>query len=67
VTAARQLVDQAVTGSAVLGDKSYDVDWIVDLVQNQGGRANIHCSTSNFRLEAGSGIEPLYEDLQSSA
>ena len=41
VTAARQLLDQAVTGSVVLGDKSYDADWIVDLIQDQGGRANI--------------------------
>jgi transposase len=41
VTAAHQLLDQAVTGSVVLGDKSYDADWIIDLVQNQGGHANI--------------------------
>jgi transposase len=41
VTAARQLLDQAVAGSVVLADKSYDVDWIVDLVQSQGGQANI--------------------------
>jgi transposase len=41
VTAARQLLDQAVAGNVVLGDRSYDADWIVDLVQSQGGRANI--------------------------
>ena len=41
MTAARQLLDQAVAGSVVLADKSYDVDWIVDLVQSQGGQANI--------------------------
>jgi transposase len=41
VTAAHQLLDQAVAGSVVLADKSYDVDWIVDLVQSQGGQANI--------------------------
>jgi transposase len=41
VTAAHQLLDQAVAGSVVLADKSYDADWIVDLVQSQGGQANI--------------------------
>jgi transposase len=41
VTAARQLLDQAVVGSVVLADRSYDVDWVVDLVRSQGGRANI--------------------------
>jgi transposase len=41
VTAVRQLLDQTVAGSAVLGDRSYDVDWVIDLVQSQGGRANI--------------------------
>jgi transposase len=41
VTAAHQLLDQTVTGSVVLGDKIYDADWIVDLVQSQGGLANI--------------------------
>lgn len=41
VTAARQLLDQAVGESIVLGDRSYDADWVVELIEQQGGRANI--------------------------
>jgi transposase len=49
VTAARQLLDQAVAGSVVLADKSYDADWIVELVHSQGGRANIPMYTNRKR------------------
>jgi len=49
VTAARQLLDQAVAGSIVLADKSYDADWIIDLVESQGGSANIPMYTNRKR------------------
>jgi transposase len=41
VTAARDLLDQSVRKSVVMGDKAYDADWIVELIEQQGGRANI--------------------------
>jgi transposase len=41
VTAARDLLDQTVAKSIVMGDKAYDADWVVELIEQQGGRANI--------------------------
>jgi transposase len=41
VTAVRDLLDHSVRKSIVMGDKAYDADWVVELIERQGGRANI--------------------------